>query len=94
MRNAVAVDESSTEPPPTLRAVPCSPAPVGLAPAELAERLAHALRAVRGYVPHRIWWEAGPAEALIAFNALQTESPAAALPRSQPPPASAVIRRS
>lgn len=73
MRNAVAVDGSPAEPPPTLRAVPCSQAPAGADPAELAERLADALRAVRGYVPHRIWWEAGPAEALIAYNALQTE---------------------
>ena len=74
MRNAVAVDGSSVEPPRIrLRPVPCSPASVDLDPAELAERLAQALRAVRGYVPNRIWWEAGPAEALIAFNAMQTE---------------------
>ena len=39
--------------------------------AKLADELAAALRAVRGYVPHRIWWEAGPAQALIAYQALQ-----------------------
>lgn len=74
MRNALAAGESSVEPPRIrLRPVPSSPASVELDPAELAERLAEALRAVRGYVPNRIWWEAGPAEALIAFNAMQTE---------------------
>lgn len=39
--------------------------------ADLTARLAEALRAVRGYVPHRIWWEAGPAEALIAYQATE-----------------------
>jgi hypothetical protein len=39
--------------------------------ARLADELAAALRAIRGYVPHRIWWEAGPAHALIAYQALQ-----------------------
>jgi hypothetical protein len=39
--------------------------------AVLTARLAEALRAVRGYVPHRIWWEAGPAEALIAYQATE-----------------------
>jgi hypothetical protein len=39
--------------------------------AKLADELAAALRAIRGYVPHRIWWEAGPAHALIAYQALQ-----------------------
>lgn len=36
--------------------------------AELTARLAAALRAVRGYVPHRIWWQAGAADALIAYQ--------------------------
>lgn len=39
--------------------------------AKLAEELAAALRAVRSYVPHRIWWEAGPAQALLAYQAVQ-----------------------
>jgi hypothetical protein len=34
----------------------------------LAAQLAAALRAVRGYVPHHIWWEAGPAQALLAYQ--------------------------
>jgi hypothetical protein len=38
---------------------------------ELAAQLAAALRAVRGYVPHRIWWENGPAEALLTYQATQ-----------------------
>jgi hypothetical protein len=47
-------------------------APVDLAAlVVLTARLAEALRAVRGYVPHRIWWEAGPAEALIAYQATE-----------------------
>lgn len=74
MQNAVAVDGSSAERPrSTLRSVPSAGASVELDASELAEKLAQALRAVRGYVPNRIWWEAGPAEALIAFNAMQTE---------------------
>lgn len=52
-----------------LRSVP-PPAPSAEADfAKLAEELAAALRAVRGYVPDRIWWEAGPAEALLAYQA-------------------------
>lgn len=38
--------------------------------AKLADELAAALRAVRSYVPHRIWWEAGPAQALLAYQAV------------------------
>ncbi len=38
--------------------------------ANLADELAAALRAVRSYVPHRIWWEAGPAQALLAYQAV------------------------
>jgi hypothetical protein len=37
--------------------------------ADMAARLAAALRAVRGYVPHRIWWETDAADALIAYQA-------------------------
>ena len=41
-------------------------------PAEtLVAELAAALRAVRGYVPHRVWWEEGPAKALMTYQALQ-----------------------
>jgi len=40
--------------------------------AELAARLASALRAVRGYVPHRIWWEEGAADALLTYQATQS----------------------
>jgi hypothetical protein len=54
----------------TLRFV-APPAPAGhLDAAELADQLATALRAVRGYVPHHIWWDAGPAQALLAYQAL------------------------
>ncbi|HVW31080.1 MAG TPA: hypothetical protein VHL53_00960 [Acidimicrobiia bacterium] len=38
---------------------------------ELAAELAAALRAVRGYVPHQVWWEEGPAQALLAYQALR-----------------------
>lgn len=39
--------------------------------AKLADELAAALRAIRGgHVPHRIWWEPGPARALLAYQAL------------------------
>jgi len=55
----------------TLRSIPL-PAPEGDADAaRLADDLAAALRAVRGYVPHQIWWEAGPAQALLAYHAIQ-----------------------
>ena len=56
----------------TLRSVP-PPVQAGDSDsAKLADELAAALRAIRGYVPHRIWWEAGPADALLAYQALQT----------------------
>lgn len=38
---------------------------------ELTARLAEALRALRGYVPHRIWWDVGAAEVLIAYQATE-----------------------
>ena len=69
MGDPVAIDG-----PPEARTLRSVPAPVQAADtdsAELAEQLAAALRAVRGYVPHHIWWEAGPAQALLAYQALQ-----------------------
>jgi hypothetical protein len=54
----------------TLRAVPTVQA-ADSDSARLADELAAALRAIRGYVPHRIWWEAGAADALLAYQALQ-----------------------
>lgn len=74
MADPVAVDGP---PPGSLRALRAVPAPVsaeGNRPGdlvELAAQLAAALRAVRGYVPHRIWWENGPAEALLTYQATQ-----------------------
>lgn len=68
------------EPPPglgrALRAVAAQTAPADPDPAELSELaagLAAALRAIRGYVPQRIWWEEGPAEALLAYQATLME---------------------
>jgi hypothetical protein len=55
----------------TLRSVPAPVQAADSDPATLADELAAALRAVRGYVPHHIWWEAGPAQALLAYQALQ-----------------------
>jgi hypothetical protein len=54
----------------TLRAVPLPVQAGDDDPARLAEELAAALRAIRGYVPNHIWWEAGPAQALLAYQAL------------------------
>ena len=58
-----------------LRPVPLpSTSDAGVAdPVILAARLAAALRAVRGYVPDHIWWwQDGPAEALLAYQATET----------------------
>jgi hypothetical protein len=55
----------------TLRSVPAPVQAPDSDSAKLAEELAAALRAVRGYIPQRIWWEAGPAQALLAYQALQ-----------------------
>jgi hypothetical protein len=57
-------------PPPSRADASTGPSDVS-ALVDLTARLAEALRAVRGYVPHRIWWEAGPAEALIAYQATE-----------------------
>lgn len=37
--------------------------------ARLVDKLAAALREVRGYVPHRVWWDAGAADALHEYQA-------------------------
>jgi len=61
-------------PPERARTLRSAPPPVQAAEsdlARLAEDLAAALRAIRGYVPHHIWWDAGPAHALIAYQALR-----------------------
>lgn len=39
---------------------------------QLAHKLAAALRAVRGHVPDRIWWDTGAADALIEYHARRT----------------------
>jgi hypothetical protein len=39
--------------------------------ARLADELAAALRAIRGWVPHHVWWQDGPAHALLAYQALR-----------------------
>lgn len=57
----------------TLRSVPPPAQADDSDSAKLAEELAAALRAVRGFVPDRIWWDAGPAQALLAYQALQAE---------------------
>ena len=70
MGEPVEVEGASTESLRSLRPVP-SESTTDLADlADLAERLAAALRTVRGYVPHHIWWwQDGPAEALLAYQA-------------------------
>jgi hypothetical protein len=55
----------------TLRSVPAPVQPTDSESAKLAAQLAAALRAVRGFVPDRIWWDVGPAHALLAYQALQ-----------------------
>ena len=57
----------------TLRSVPSPERVAHSDSARLADDLAAALRAIRGFVPDRIWWEAGPAHALLAYQALQAE---------------------
>ena len=72
MGDPVAVDG----PPENTRTLRSVPPPVQAADsdsAKLADELAAALRAIRGYVPQRIWWEAGPAHALLAYQALRAE---------------------
>ncbi len=59
----------SVVPPPTADAE--STAPDVEALVDLTARLAAALRAVRGYVPNHIWWDAGAAEALIVYQATE-----------------------
>lgn len=54
----------------TLRSVPPPVQAADPDSTRLADELAAALRAIRGFVPDRIWWEAGPAHALLAYQAL------------------------
>jgi hypothetical protein len=54
-----------------LRSVPPLEEAADATSVKLAAELAAALRAIRGYVPDRIWWEAGPADALLAYQAAQ-----------------------
>ena len=70
MAEPIAVDG----PPEQARCLQSVPTPVqagGFDAVEMADQLAAALAAIRGYVPHRIWWEAGPAHALLAYQALR-----------------------
>jgi hypothetical protein len=67
----VLVDRQPADNRRTLRSVsPSEPNPEPDS-AHLADELAAALRAIRGYVPHHIWWDAGPAHALLAYQALR-----------------------
>ena len=70
MGEPVEADWASVASPRPLRRAPSPSTTVADAdPAVLAARLAAALRAVRGYVPHHIWWwQDGPAEALLAYQ--------------------------
>lgn len=69
MGDPVAVEEPPTGWTRTLRSV-APPVQTGdFDAASLADELAAALRAIRGYVPNRIWWDAGPAHALLAYQA-------------------------
>jgi hypothetical protein len=71
VNDPVAADGQPEERARTLRSVPLPVQPVDSDAARLADELAAALRAIRGYVPHHIWWDAGPAHALLAYQALQ-----------------------
>ena len=70
MADPVVADGPLAERARTLRPVP-APAGAPALAAGLAGELATALRALRGYVPHRIWWESGAADALLAYQALE-----------------------
>ncbi|MGH9008443.1 MAG: hypothetical protein ACRDYF_01190 [Acidimicrobiia bacterium] len=70
MNDPVAVDGPLADRARTLRPVPLPVQASDSDAARLADELAAALRAVRGYVPHHIWWGAGPAHALLAYQAL------------------------
>ena len=74
MGEPVAVD-GPTKSTRVLRSVPPPEPPAEADFAKLAEDLAAALRAVRGYVPDRIWWEAGPAKTLLAYQATKSGWP-------------------
>lgn len=71
MEDPVTVDGPPAERTRTLRPVPPRVQDGDADCAKLADELAAALRAVRGYVPHHIWWDAGPAHALLAYQALR-----------------------
>lgn len=49
---------------------PDHPRAGGEAP-DLLDKLAAALRQVRGYVPDHIWWDAGAADVLFEYHALR-----------------------
>jgi hypothetical protein len=70
VEDPVEIDRAPTMVVTGIRSVPVPP-PAGELEADgLVDSLAAALRAVRGYVPHHIWWEEGPAHALLAYQAL------------------------
>ena len=71
MFDPVPVDRPSVDRTRMLRSVAPSAPSADCGSARLMDELAAALRAIRGYVPHHIWWEAGPAHALLAYQALQ-----------------------
>ena len=73
MKDPVPVDGPPREPIRTLRSVSPARADGEADVADLAAELAKALRAVRGFVPHRVWWDEGPAQALLAYQARQEE---------------------
>ena len=70
MGDPVAVDRRPADRVRILRPAPCVPS-ADVDAAQLAAELAAALRAIRGYVPHQIWWDAGPAHALLSYQARQ-----------------------
>ncbi len=70
MNEPVAVDGPLEARQRTLRAVPLRVQAGDENSEWLADELAAALRAIRGYVPNHIWWEAGPAQELLAYQAL------------------------
>jgi hypothetical protein len=69
-----AVDDRSSGRVRVLQAVPSRAGDTGT-PSRLSAELAAALRDLRGYVPQRIWWLSGAADALLAYQAIEEPVP-------------------
>ncbi len=70
MADPAAVDDRSSGRVRVLHPVPARAGDTGMS-SRLSAELAAALRDLRGYVPHRIWWLSGAADALLAYQAIE-----------------------